>query len=132
MTGSGVQPQRHNRFDLNHKTRRRATKRLWRSYNLRLLTNRVKRNNYLFHRVSTMTKWVYRFGNGHADGDAKRRDLLGGKGGNLAEMANLGLPVPPGFTLTTELCTYFYAHHRTYPDDLKDEVNAALEHIGAI
>jgi pyruvate, orthophosphate dikinase len=79
-----------------------------------------------------MTKWVYRFGNGHADGDAKRRDLLGGKGGNLAEMANLGLPVPPGFTLTTELCTYFYAHHRTYPDDLKDEVNAALEHIGAI
>jgi pyruvate, orthophosphate dikinase len=79
-----------------------------------------------------MTKWVYRFGDGRADGGAKRRDLLGGKGGNLAEMANLGLPVPPGFTLTTELCTYFYAHNKAYPDDLKDEVNAALAHIGAI
>jgi pyruvate, orthophosphate dikinase len=80
----------------------------------------------------SMTKWVYRFGDGRADGDAKQGDLLGGKGGNLAEMANLGLPVPPGFTLTTELCTYFYAHHKTYPDGLKDEVNAALDHIGSI
>ncbi len=58
------------------------------------------------------------------------RDLLGGKGANLAEMAHLGLPVPPGFTLTTEVCTYFYAHGKTYPDDLKAEVDAALAELG--
>ena len=51
------------------------------------------------------------------------RDLLGGKGANLAEMANLGLPVPPGFTITTEVCTYYYDHGRTYPPELKDEVD---------
>jgi pyruvate,orthophosphate dikinase len=78
----------------------------------------------------TMTKWVYQFGAGQAEGSARQRDLLGGKGGNLAEMANLGLPVPPGFTLTTELCTYFYAHQRTYPEGLEAEVNAALEQVG--
>ncbi len=58
------------------------------------------------------SKWVYRFGNGTADGKAAMRDLLGGKGANLAEMASLGLPVPPGFTITTEVCTYFYANNR--------------------
>jgi phosphoenolpyruvate synthase/pyruvate phosphate dikinase len=55
------------------------------------------------------TKWVYRFGDGRAEGRAEMRNLLGGKGANLAEMSHLGLPVPPGFTITTELCTYFYA-----------------------
>jgi pyruvate,orthophosphate dikinase len=79
-----------------------------------------------------MTKWVYKFGAGHAEGSARQRDLLGGKGGNLAEMANLGLPVPPGFTLTTELCTYFYAHQRTYPEGLQAEVAAALEQVGVL
>ena len=54
-----------------------------------------------------MTKWIYTFGNGKAEGSADMRDLLGGKGANLAEMAGLGLPVPPGFTITTEVCNYF-------------------------
>ncbi len=60
------------------------------------------------------------------------RDLLGGKGANLAEMANLGLPVPPGFTITTEVCSYFYGHDRSYPKELKDEVEAALAAVGRI
>ncbi len=71
-------------------------------------------------------KWVYRFGDGGAEGHAGMRDLLGGKGANLAEMASLGLPVPPGFTITTEVCAYFYAHERRYPDDLRAQVDEAL------
>ena len=78
-----------------------------------------------------MSKWVYRFGGGTADGSAEMRALLGGKGANLAEMASLGLPVPPGFTLTTEICTYFYAHDRSYPDDLAAEVDAAVTGLEA-
>ncbi len=77
-----------------------------------------------------MTKWVYRFGNGAAEGRADMKNLLGGKGAGLAEMSNLGLPVPPGFTITTEVCTYFYAHEKSYPTELRDEVAdglAALE-----
>src|SRR4051812_28884887 len=58
-------------------------------------------------------KWVFTFGDGKAEGKASMRDLLGGKGANLAEMANLGLPVPPGFTIPTTVCTYFYAHDKT-------------------
>jgi pyruvate,orthophosphate dikinase len=77
-----------------------------------------------------MTKWVYRFGGGASEGRADMTELLGGKGANLAEMSNLGLPVPPGFTITTEICTHFYAHGRTYPPDLKDEVAAALAAVG--
>ncbi|PWE17628.1 pyruvate, phosphate dikinase [Marinicauda salina] len=73
-----------------------------------------------------MAKWVYAFGGGTADGDREDRDLLGGKGANLAEMATLGLPVPPGFTLTTAVCTAFYDNDRQYPDGLTDEVEAAL------
>ena len=73
-----------------------------------------------------MAKWVYSFGNGTAEGRAEMRNLLGGKGANLAEMSSLGLPVPPGFTVTTELCTYYYANKETYPSELKDEVEAAL------
>ena len=64
-------------------------------------------------------KWVFTFGDGKAEGKAGLRDLLGGKGANLAEMANLGLPVPPGFTIPTSVCTYFYAHDKTYPKELK-------------
>jgi len=78
-----------------------------------------------------MGKWVFTFGDGKADGDASQRDLLGGKGANLAEMASLGLPVPPGMTITTEVCTYFYAHDQTYPPDLEAEVEAALGTISA-
>ncbi len=79
-----------------------------------------------------MTKWVYTFGDGTAEGDSGMRNLLGGKGANLAEMSNLGLPVPPGFTITTEVCTYFYDHGRQYPDALKAAVEAALKHVGTI
>jgi pyruvate,orthophosphate dikinase len=76
-----------------------------------------------------MTQWVYSFGNGTADGDAGMKELLGGKGANLAEMAGLGLPVPPGFTITTEVCTYYYDHEKTYPADLKDAVAGALAKV---
>jgi pyruvate,orthophosphate dikinase len=73
-----------------------------------------------------MAKYVYFFGAGKADGRADMKDLLGGKGANLAEMTNIGLPVPAGFTLTTEVCTYFYAHGKTYPPELKGQVDEAL------
>ncbi len=75
-------------------------------------------------------KWVYAFGDGKAEGKSQMRDLLGGKGANLAEMCNLGLPVPPGFTITTEVCTYYYDHGKAYPPELKDQVAAALTQIG--
>src|SRR5215218_3416789 len=77
-------------------------------------------------------KWVFTFGDGRAEGKAEMRDLLGGKGANLAEMANLGLPVPPGFTLPTSVCTYFYAHDKSYPKELKTQVEKALEHVGKL
>ena len=77
-------------------------------------------------------KWVYTFGDGKAEGKAGLRDLLGGKGANLAEMANLGLPVPPGFTIPTSVCTYFYANEKTYPKELKAQVEKALDHVGKL
>ena len=70
--------------------------------------------------------WVYNFGSGNADGRAEMKNLLGGKGANLAEMASIGLPVPPGFTLTTEICTYYYQNDCQYPADLKEQVTKAL------
>ncbi|AWI89644.1 pyruvate, phosphate dikinase [Methylobacterium sp. DM1] len=79
-----------------------------------------------------MTKWVYSFGDGKAEGEASMRNLLGGKGANLAEMSNLGLPVPPGFTITTEVCTYYYQNGETYPAELTGEVKAALDKVGAL
>ena len=79
-----------------------------------------------------MSKWVYTFGNGKAEGDASMRNLLGGKGANLAEMNVVGLPVPPGFTVTTEVCTYYYNNNKTYPADLKDQVKAAVAHVEGI
>src|SRR5579871_2340635 len=79
-----------------------------------------------------MTKWVYSFGAGKAEGRADMRALLGGKGANLAEMSNLGLPVPPGFTITTEVCTYFYKHGETYPTDLQAAAEVALTRIGEL
>ena len=77
-----------------------------------------------------MTKWVYSFGNGAAEGAANMRKLLGGKGANLAEMSSLGLPVPPGFTITTEVCTWYYEHEKSYPDALTAQVAEALEKVG--
>ncbi|KKJ78258.1 pyruvate phosphate dikinase [Kiloniella litopenaei] len=76
-----------------------------------------------------MTKWVYSFGNGKADGKADMKELLGGKGANLAEMSSLGLPVPPGFTISTEVCTAYYDNDRNYPDDLSGQVDEALGQI---
>ena len=77
-------------------------------------------------------KWVYAFGGGKAAGRASMRNLLGGKGAGLAEMAHLGLPVPPGFTITTEVCTHFYDNGKAYPKDLKAQVDAALAEVGRI
>jgi pyruvate,orthophosphate dikinase len=76
-------------------------------------------------------QWVYGFGGGEAGGDASMKALLGGKGANLAEMSRLGLPVPPGFTLTTEVCTAYYKNNRAYPDDLAAQVDAALASLEA-
>ncbi len=77
-------------------------------------------------------KMVYFFGGGKADGDAKMKELLGGKGANLAEMAKLGVPVPPGFTITTEVCTYYYKHNKKYPEGLKEEVDKAMTKVEKI
>src|ERR1700744_5757064 len=74
-----------------------------------------------------MTQWVYSFGGGGADGDASMKNLLGGKGANLAEMSSLGLPVPPGFTITTEACVHYYANDKRYPAELEAEVATALK-----
>jgi pyruvate,orthophosphate dikinase len=79
-----------------------------------------------------MTKWVYGFGAGQNEGGSAMRDLLGGKGANLAEMAGIGLPVPPGFTITTEACAHYYDHERTYPKDLAAQVRAALAKVEAV
>ena len=78
----------------------------------------------------TARKWVYLFGAGRTDGSASMRDLLGGKGANLAEMASLGLPVPPGFTISTEVCTYYYENNRTFPKGLEEQVENALRFVG--
>ena len=78
---------------------------------------------------TTPPRYVYYFGDGHADGTGKMKPLLGGKGANLAEMTRIGLPVPPGFTITTEVCTYFYGHDRAYPRELEKEVAAALARV---
>ncbi|MEE8371294.1 MAG: pyruvate, phosphate dikinase, partial [Sphingomonadales bacterium] len=76
-----------------------------------------------------MVKWVYGFGGGSAEGSAQMRELLGGKGANLAEMAAIGLPVPPGFTITTEVCTYSDAHDGSYPNALKGEIEGAIKRV---
>src|SRR6188472_1495918 len=79
-----------------------------------------------------MAKWVYTFGDGKAEGKGSMRELLGGKGAGLAEMAGLGLPVPPGFTITTEVCTYYYANNKQYPKELKAQFEKALAQVGKI
>jgi len=83
-------------------------------------------------KASARAKWVYVFGDGRAEGKAQMRNLLGGKGAGLAEMANLGLPVPPGFTITSEVCTHYYANGKAYPKDLERQVEAGLAHIARI
>lgn len=74
-----------------------------------------------------MSKYVYFFGGSTAEGDGSKKELLGGKGANLAEMCRIGLPVPAGFTLTTEVCTYYYANNKAYPPELKEQTAAALK-----
>src|SRR2546430_5092707 len=78
---------------------------------------------------SSKTKYVYYLGDGRADGTGKMKPLLGAKGANLPEMTRIGLPVPRGFTITTEVCSYFYAHNRSYPPQLKAEVQTALAKV---
>jgi pyruvate,orthophosphate dikinase len=78
------------------------------------------------------TKYVYNWGNKKADGDGSMKPLLGGKGANLAEMTRIGLPVPPGFTITTELCTYYYAHKKTYPKELQGQMEAGIANMEKI
>src|ERR1700751_6188203 len=75
---------------------------------------------------SKKTRYVYYFGDGKADGEGKMKPLLGGKGANLAEMTRIGLPVPPGFTITTEVCTYYYETKRSYPKELQAQVEAGI------
>src|SRR5687767_14828118 len=82
--------------------------------------------------MAKAAKYVYLFGNKKADGDGSMKPLLGGKGANLAEMTRIGLPVPPGFTITTEVCTYYYANKRTYPKVLESQVRAAVANMERI
>src|SRR5213078_3267086 len=91
-----------------------------------------KNNAKASARTGSKGQWVYTFGGGKAQGRSGMKDLLGGKGANLAEMANLGLPVPPGFTITTAVCTHYYENGKTYPKDLKEQVAAALAEVGRI
>src|SRR6266576_2125705 len=79
--------------------------------------------------ANAANRYVYFFGQGKADGKSEMRALLGGKGANLAEMTNIGLPVPAGFTITTEVCNYYYANDRQYPPELKDQVKAGLARV---
>ncbi|MBL0948494.1 pyruvate, phosphate dikinase [Brevundimonas sp.] len=79
-----------------------------------------------------MTQWVYGFGGGSADGESSMKNLLGGKGANLAEMSSLGLPVPPGFTITTEACVHYFSNGQSYPDALADQVKAGLARVEQI
>ena len=76
--------------------------------------------------ITKSNKYVYLFGNKKADGNGSMKPLLGGKGANLAEMTRIGLPVPPGFTITTEVCTYYYAHKKTYPKEMWAQVKAGI------
>src|SRR5438105_13822219 len=80
------------------------------------------------HRTS---KYVYLFGNKRAEGNGSMKPLLGGKGANLAEMTRIGLPVPPGFTITTEVCTYFYDNRKSYPKELERQVGDGVAFLEA-
>src|SRR4051812_4088578 len=83
-------------------------------------------------KTTKSAKYVYQFGNKKADGNGSMKPLLGGKGANLAEMTRIGLPVPPGFTITTEVCTYYYAHKRTYPKELRSQMQAGIVNMEKI
>ena len=74
-------------------------------------------------------KWVYTYGAGKAEGNRTQRNLLGGKGVGLHDMCSIGVPVPPGFTITTEVCTYYYDHDKTYPKKLEGDIQNGMHHI---
>src|SRR5437899_6460136 len=95
----------------------------------RIQSTRVRSRSKARAKRRKAPRYVYYFGDGHADGSGSMKPLLGGKGANLHEMTRIGLPVPPGFTITTELCSYFYDHNRTYPRELETEVAAALAKV---
>ena len=105
----------------NRKTRKRSARQAY--------GGQASSNGARAAKKSGKIKYVYYFGDGHADGTGRMKPLLGGKGANLAEMTRIGLPVPAGFTITTEVCSYFYAHNRSYPPQLKAEVEAALAKV---
>src|SRR4029453_14161685 len=112
---------------LNMATRRKSTVR--KSARRTLKRPKLRATTRARGKKNKKPRYRYYFGDGHADGSGGMKSLLGGKGANLHEMTRIGLPVPPGFTITTEVCTHFYAHNRTYPRELKAEVAAALAKI---
>jgi pyruvate,orthophosphate dikinase len=79
-----------------------------------------------------MPKYIYAFGGGTAEGEGSQKDLLGGKGAGLAEMSRLGIPVPPGFTITTEVCKYYQDHDKSYPDSMEQEIQEHLQRMEAL
>jgi pyruvate,orthophosphate dikinase len=95
-------------------------------------SNGAARNGAKAGKATKYVKYVYTWGNNKADGNGSMKALLGGKGANLAEMTRIGLPVPPGFTITTEVCTYFYDHKKTYPSQLKAQVEAGIRNMERI
>src|SRR5256714_724043 len=96
----------------------------------KMVTRKVSRRGFQAVAKKKKTpRYVYNFAGGKADGDGSMKPLLGGKCANLAEMTLIGLPVPPGFTITTEVCTYFYKNHRKYPPQLEAQFNAALSKV---
>jgi pyruvate,orthophosphate dikinase len=110
-----------------HTGERRGTRRRARATSAAPRPSRSKRGGP--ENGAATTRWVYSFGDGQADGGRELRNLLGGKGANLAEMSRLGLPVPPGFTISTEVCTHFTTHERSYPPGLERQVDEALGRI---
>src|SRR6201987_5425112 len=95
---------------------------------IRITRSRLRATSATAKRTKT-PRYVFYFGDGHADGRGDMKPLLGGKGANLAEMTRIGLPVPPGFTITTEVCTFFYENGRKYPPQLEKEVATALARV---
>lgn len=93
------------------------------------MATKTKKKSTRRNSITKSQKYVYSFGDGQADGHGKMKELLGGKGANLAEMTRIGLPVPPGFTITTEVCTYYYDHHRSYPAELKIQIEKAVARL---
>src|SRR5256714_3201715 len=99
----------------------------------KMVTRKVSRRGFQAVAKKKKTpRYVYNFAGGKADGNGSMKPLLGGKGANLAEMTRIGLPVPPGFTITTEVCTYFYDHKKTYPPELQAQVESGIRNMEKI